>query len=348
MPKIKRKLRSGKELRDVIENQGLKYVMINNKIMDLYKQGKHLHKIRGADGVQVIGEEEISFDSRDLVIYIGMKFLNMIEFQGYLDEVADFLKISKKRLKLRLEKLEKIMLRMNNTTHLEKGILKVNLCKNEKGWVKQLISKKEVTGTEITGKRVKINRWYAPFDCDLKKVNVGVSDLEEYKPYNFFMITIYDYDLFLEKILDDNEFSLYLYLIKCFNLNEKVKKGIPQTASKIAENLNVKNVLLVEQRINKLVNLRVKEKYTEEDQDFPLLHITKPGNYNHKQMTRQEPSIHYYPIYNDTTLSRLNGLEPDPYPKDHGKKQEDYENKLDTVEYDNKKNYKGDDDDTDF
>lgn len=312
MPKTKRELRSGKEIRNLFENQGIKYVMISNKIIELYKQGYYEYEIEeiNDDGdIVKTGEMKRSkFDSRNLTLYIGMKFLDKIEFFCYIDEIARFLDMSVKRIKDRIQELQLIELPMNN--QFNKNTKQNELLEQPR--MAQLVRKRGDRGFE-RNRKVKTNRWFTPFDCDLKKVRNKETQNEELKAEKFFMVTIYDLDLFINGILDEHEFALYLYLMKCFDSSDKEKKGIPQSTSRISENLNVINPAVTQRRLDKLVNFRVKDRFcTEEYKDFPLIHTIKPGNYNHKLTTRQEPSLHYYPIYNYETLRKIQEVEATP------------------------------------
>lgn len=328
MPKVKRDLRKGKEIRKLFENQGIKYVMISNKIIELYKQGYYEYEVEeiNDDGYIVSVPKKIKFDSRNLVLYIGMKFLDKMDFYGYLDEVADFLNMSVKRIKDRIQELQLIELPMNN--QLNKTTMQNELLEQPR--MVQLVRERGEIGFE-RNRKVKTHRWFTPFDCDLKKVRNTETQKDELKAEKFYMVTIYDLDLFINGTLDEHEFALYLYLIQCFDSSDKDKKGIAQSTSKISENLKVINPAVTQRRLDKLVNLRVKDKFcTDEYKDFPLIHSKKPDNYNHKLTTRQEPSLYYYPIYNDLTLQKIQKVEPEQdYIDDENKSDSDLD-KMDT------------------
>ncbi|MCP3738794.1 hypothetical protein [Rossellomorea sp. BNER] len=302
MGRTKRIERSAKEIRNVIENQGLKYILVNNDLFKLYKQGKYNTGETIKD--KKTGEEKdliLNFDARFFSIYIGLKFLDQIDFFGYKKEVASFIKekLSERRLRERLDNLKKIKMPVNNRFSKADG--KHVLLENPKSV--DLVRKRGEIGFE-RNRKVKTDRWFCPWDCNRKLVKT--ENGKELKPYDFFAVTIYDFDLYRNGILNDEEFVLYLYLVKSYNSNDKDKKGIAQTVSKIAENLNVKNPDIVQKRLDKLVNLRVRDAYCNEGEDFPLLQTTKPKNHNQKLLTRNEPSLHYYPIYNDTTIEKIN------------------------------------------
>jgi hypothetical protein len=296
--------------------------MINNKIIELYKQGYYENEIIDIETGEII-TQRIRFDSRNLAIYIGLKFLDRMNFFGFIDEIAKFMNMSTKRIKDRLTDLENIKIEMNNeyNTVEDKHVLL------EKPRCYPLISKRKEKGYE-GNKQVETNRWYTPFNCDLKEIRNPDSNEIELKAHKFFIVTIYDFDLFLNGILDEHEFALYLYLVQCFN-SDKDNKGIAQSISKIAENMNVKDTNIIQRRLDKLINLRVTDKYCSIGEDFPLIHTSKPKNYNHKLITRQEPSLHFYPIYNDTTIAKINNIEPEPYSHSEVKVDTD-QNNLDT------------------
>ncbi|TWE05992.1 hypothetical protein FB550_1027 [Neobacillus bataviensis] len=328
MPKTKRNLRTGKEIRELFENQGIKYVMISNKIIELYKKGFYEYEVEeiNDEGEIVNVLNRVKFDSRNLTLYVGMKFLDKMEFFCYIDEIANFLNMSVKRIKDRIQELQLIKLPMNN--QLNKETMQNELLESLR--MAQLVRQRGERGFE-RNRKVKTIRWFTPFDCDLKKVRNKETQKDELKAEKFFMVTIYDLDLFINGILDEHEFALYLYLIQCFDSNDKDKKGIAQTTSKISENLNVINPSVTQRRLDKLVNLRVKDKYcTDENKDFPLIHTRKPENYNHKLTTRQEPSLYYYPIYNDLTLQKIQEVKPDSARTIHENKTDSDSDELDT------------------
>ncbi|WP_025726767.1 hypothetical protein [Heyndrickxia ginsengihumi] len=319
MARKKRDIRSGKIIREVIEEYGMTYVMVNNKIMDLYKQG----------GQECINKEtgeikRVKFDSRNLVLYIGMQFLNKIEFWCYDDEIANFMgNWSVKRIKERLQELQQISLPMNNKVN--KATKRSELLKEE--ILVPLVKKHKDRGFE-TKRTVKTYRYYTPFDCDLKEIKNSETGEKELHAHKYFIVTLYDLDLYINGILNEDEFALYLYLIQIFNSNDENKQGIAISVSKISENMRVKDSNVTQKRLNKLTELRVTDKFWENVKDeysngFPLIHTRQPKNYNIKLTTRNETSLYYYPIYNDTTIKKIRGIKPEPYP-------ENEENKVDT------------------
>lgn len=337
MARIKRELREQKVIRQAIEENGLTYVMINNKIIDLYKKGYYEYPIKQIDehgNYTCTGEfKKVKFDSRNFALYIGLQFLNKLEFWCYIDEIANFMGWSVKRTKDRLKELQEIYLPMNNRT--TKGLKKELL---DEPRLFPLVKKHNDRGFEANRKH-KTYRWYTPFDCDLKEVKNPDTGKMELKAHKFFMVTIYDLDLLLKKTLDDDEFALYLYIIQTFNSSDKEKKGLALTTSKIAENMRVKDPNVIQKRLNKLTSLKVEDKFWDGEvkntcpDGFPLIHTTKPKNYNMKLLTRNEASLYYYPIYNDTTIQKINDIEvnSNPNPTDCEEIElESSENKMDT------------------
>ncbi|MCM3444361.1 hypothetical protein [Metabacillus halosaccharovorans] len=294
MARQKRDLRKGFTIRKLFEDNGVKYIMVSNKIMELYQQGYQEYIDKKSGEIK-----KRTFDSRDLALYIGIEFLNRMEFWGYLEEIDYFTGMSMKRIEPRLEKLEQIELPMNN--HLTKTG-ENELLATPRNY--PLVKKHRDRGFE-RNRTVKTYRWYTPFDCDKKAVKNPETKETELQSINYFMVTVYDYDLFVNKILDADEFALYLYLVQCYDSSSEEGKGIPQSARKIAENLNVKNVDVMQRRLNKLIELRIKDRFCPDDKTFPLIQTTKPNNFNTKLVTRQEPSLHYYPVYNDKTIENI-------------------------------------------
>lgn len=325
----KRILRSPQEIRELIEQSGLHYIMVNNRIFEqFYEVGKAVYtplpvhkKARDEAEYFKINDKhilekvdysdsktlyEVNFNERDMIIFILLTFLDQIDFQGYTVEIANYLGTKfDKRIKERINKLRVIQGEVNS--YRGSG--------ERKYWSEpkpiRFISEKKVKGFE-NGKQVTLNRWYVNYECDYKQETDKDGNLID-KPENFFMVTIYDLDLLTKGILNEKEFITYLYLIKSYNSGKD--DAIYQSISTISEKINIKDINITEKMLKRLVSLRVKDKFSPNPiTDYPLVHTEKPKNYNDNLTKRLEPSLKYYPIYNRTTLQKIKGEEVIPYP----------------------------------
>lgn len=309
----KRTLRKPEELRELIENSGLKYVMINNRIFDdfLEKGGNYYSPKKVIDEknkkeewkdhegkvyeFSQINDIYATFDERDLILFIFLKFLEQQEFSGYTQEIADYLRYSDKRIKPRLNKLEFLTGSYNHLTN-------ENEIQEKRA---RLINKKNIKGYE-NGKKRSFNKWYVTFNCDYKKeVDHKTGELK-FIPENFFIITIYDLDLYTKGILNEKEFITYLYLIRSYD--SKKEKAISQRISTISSKINIKNSSITELIFDRLINIRIKDKFCSVDEDLPLIHVSKPANFSKKILIREEPSYYFDPIYNRTTIQKIDNL----------------------------------------
>lgn len=334
---IKRKLRSPVEIRKLIEESGIKYIMINNRIFDLYKAEKVEYSLKmiQKDSKKNIKEDHYidlagnkysyqegqgikgstTFDERDFVIFILLNFLDLLEFKGYSKEVADYLGYSDKRVKERIKKLQFIQ-GDTNSYFYRKTQERQYVDENDlsKRGILRFIDEKKETGYE-NGKRLSINRWYVHWGCDYKKENKEVNGSVQQVdvPISFFPVTIYDLDLLTDGLLNENEFITYLLTVKSYNSGKNDTVNYSMRA--LAENLGIKIEATVEKYINRLLDLRVKDQFCEEGQDFPLVHRKTNQNHQRKLATRSEPSYKYIPVYNITMMQRLRG-EGVEYPSD--------------------------------
>lgn len=313
-------------IRQMLEDTDLKFVMLNKRLFDdfltvgkiPYKprynkdrecyvdyKGKKLEK--NLDG----HNEYATFNDKDLIVIILIKFLQQIDYRGYTVELAKFLGMkSDKRFKDHIKKL---------------GILKGKLesvyrNKSKKvefypdGKQVNLITESKVEGYEEGKKRV-FYEWYLNYDHEYKQVKTD--EKINYVATDFFRVTIYDFDLYLNGTLNEKEFITYLYFIRAYNKDEK---NIWHTINTLSGKVNIKNDLTTRKMVERFETLRIKDKFiTEENEDFPLIHIDKPNNYDRKVLNREDPSCNYRPVYNLSTLNRLKGDNPNIYDKSDSK-----------------------------
>lgn len=322
-------LRKPKEIREMFEQSEMKFIMLNNRLFDdFYSQGKVTYKpiLIKENGIEYWQDHKgnkypysennhkqgtATFDERDFIILILLKFLSQHNFQGYSQEITDYLnqrqsdgknKFSDKRLKERLKKLQFLQGNMNNE-FIQKEQRRIMV---PDGITVRLVNEEKVIGFENGKSKRTFYKWHVNFDCDYKReVKEGK---ETDTPINFFKVTIYDLDLYINGILNEREFITYLYFIRANNEGKEIWHSI----DKLSENLNTKDTSITQKIVERLMNVRVKDKFCGEGEDFPLLHVSYPKNYKQKLMDRQQPSAYYKPKYNISTCSRLIEVNPDP------------------------------------
>lgn len=331
---VKRTKRKPKEMREMLEDTDMKFIMLNNRLFDdFYTKGKveyrPLLNKKGDTYTDHKGNEypysefsdvskkiTVTFDERDFILVILIKFLSQLKFKGYSIELANFIneKWSDKRIKERLKKLQFLEGVMNNI--YEQKNKKRTYYQN--GVKVRLINEEKVQGYENGNKRT-FYQWHLNFDCDYKKeLDKEKNEIE--KPINFFKVTIYDLDLLTSGLLNEKEFITYLYFIRSYNPD----KEIWHSMEAISEKMNIKDSRITEKIMERLVEIRVKDKFNdEENQTWPLLHVKRPDNYEKKVRNREQPSSYYIPIYNISTNLRLNGDDPNPYNKNEDQEWDD-------------------------
>lgn len=339
---VKRQLRKPSEIRSMFEESEMKFVMLNNRLFDdFYSKGKVdynpiLSSEKDGDfwidykgkkhpysqcntGKYWIDDKgkkqpyQATFDERDFILVIFLKFLSQHNFQGYTQEIADYLFPSvngqnDKRLKERLKKLSFLQGTVNNIYNQkeQKRIM------HPDGISVSLVNEEKVEGYEDGTTKTKriFYKWHLNFDCDYKK-ETDKEGKEKLTPINFFKATIYDLDLYTSGLLNEKEFITYLYFIRSYNGDNKIWHSL----SALSEKLNIKDISIVEKIVDRLLVVRVKDQFvTKEIEDFPLLHADFPANYNRKIKERQQPSAYYKPVYNMQMCLRLNEVEnTNPY-----------------------------------
>jgi|GEM_PF-5199538 len=313
----KRIVKNPAEIRQIIYESGLKYVMLNNRLFDdLLSNGNKVeytpkydeednvyydHKGSILEGYNQEDKLFTTFNDKDLIIIILLKFLEQSKFKGYTVELANYLNMSEKRLKEHLNKLLFINVNVNST-----------FARNERkysdgGYNCRLISNKKVTGWEGNIKRTYL-QWKMNFEHDYEPVTKDGKVNHVAK--NFFRVTLYDLDLYISGLLNEKEFITYLYFIKSYNENMNIWHSVV----KVAEKVNVKNPTLIQKMINRFEVLRLKNEFCDEsNKDFPLIHIDKPANYEKRLRNREDPSCCYRPVYNLSIMARLNRENPNIY-----------------------------------
>ncbi|KMY50557.1 hypothetical protein [Peribacillus loiseleuriae] len=321
----KRILRKHEDIRKMIEDTDMKFIMLNNRLFDdFYKLGKIQYRpklISDKDGDRYINYDGMvypyqefadkekmltaTFDERDFILIVLLKFLSLHNFKGYTKEIADYLGYSDKRVKERIKKLQFLEGTMNNTFYHKKK----ERTMYPDGVKVRVINEESEDGYENGNIKRKFYKWHLNFDCDYKREVDEHGEIQD-TPINFFKVTIYDLDLYTSKLLNEKEFITYLYFVSSYNANQ----DIWHTMDKLSENLNTKDVKITEKIVARLIELRVKDKFVDENnQDFPLFHVKRPANYEKRVKEREQPSAYYIPMYNVQMCERLNDKNSDTY-----------------------------------
>ncbi|MEC1155631.1 hypothetical protein [Cytobacillus horneckiae] len=337
-----RKLKTPSEIRNLLEESQMKFVMLNNRLFDdFYTLGKVEyvpqltkelnekvdHWIDHQGNLIAYSEDNqlkctANFDERDFIIIILLKFLSLNDFRGYSQEIADYLGYSNKRIRERLKKLCFLQGSVNNIFHHREN----ERIMHPEGICVRMLNEEKVIGYEEGNIKRNYYKWHLNFDCDYKKEDDENGEVA-YTPINFFKVTIYDLDLYTKGILNEKEFITYLYFIRSYN----GQMDIWHSVEALSQKLNIKDFRITEKIINRVTSLRVKDKFSsDENEDFPLVHVDRPKNYEQKIRDRLQPSSYYKPIYNTQMCLRLNDEESNPYEptKENEAIKEDKEDKL--------------------
>jgi hypothetical protein len=291
------------EIRNIIEENGMKYVLIPNGIFDeLY--------------MKELDEDEQRFSELDLVAYIFLQFMMVNKFTLNYEDFAGYIGCSSKQLKVALKRLREFRGKVN--AKYSAAIDKVKLIVECE--VPLISEKTHSAYNPKLKKNIKKLHWYTnfiPYYKQTKKVGKEIN-----LPYNFFMITIEDFDLLTNGTLSRNEFITYLYLLKTYKYGANDESQMYWKLSTIAENLQYKMTGTIHKHIEKLLDLKIG--------DVPLLEEIKPKNYNLQILKGEEPSSRFIPRYNTSKMMEM----------DFGKQEmssEEMEMSFEKLEMDSKK-----------
>ncbi|MEH7419598.1 hypothetical protein V7266_30665 [Neobacillus drentensis] len=263
----KRTIVTNKDIRNMIEDNGMKYVLIPNGIFDeLYM-------------------DEKQFTELDMTVFIFLQFMtvNKITTLNY-EEMAKCVGCSTKQLKLVLKGLQEIKGKTNARYYSYED--KVEIVEEMEV---SLISEKEHSAyNPKTRKNQKTLHWYTNYIPYYK------SNKYEAVPVSFFMVTLEDLDLLTNKQLSRNEFVTYLFFLKAYKYGAADDKQMWWKLSTIAGTLNYKLVETVHNHVEKILNLKIN--------GTPLLEEIRPKNYDLQISKGEEPSSRYIPRYNNSKM----------------------------------------------
>ncbi|MDX5476477.1 MAG: hypothetical protein LPK00_13155 [Bacillaceae bacterium] len=303
----KRKIVRGKKaIRGLIEDNGMKYVMMNNGIFDelFCKEG-----LAGITGVNLAKDENdklikqngektyvasigsTRFSQLDLITYVFLQFMMINNITLSHKELAGYIGCSEKQLKLIIHRLRDFEAPCNARYQSYKD--QVVLVEEEKK-VKLITEKAHKAYDPTIMKTRRVLHWYTNYipNHQIKKDNVV--------PVDFFIVTIDDFDLLTKGVLTRNEFIVYLFLLRIYKSGAVDDRQVYWRYSTIAEKLNIKMVENVQKYIQKLMSVEVEGK--------PLIKELKPKNYEMQIEKGEEPSAKFIPVFNPEKLVEMDSL----------------------------------------
>lgn len=287
------------EIRNIIEETGMRYVLIPNGIFDdLYIQaevnGVFQEKIDDETGKKktVWNEGQTQFTELDMTVYIFLQFMMVNKFTLNYEKFASYIGCSSKQLKVVLKRLQHFKGKTNAIYFPYEDKVKIV----DEMEVPLISEKVHSAYNPKTKKNQKSLHWYTNFIPNYKLVKKG--DKEEVVPMNFFMVTLDDLDLLTDKKLTRNEFVTYLFFLKAYKYGTDDNHQMWWRLSTLAETLKYKLVGSVHKHVEKILNLKI--------DDIPLLEELRPKNYDLQIIKGEEPSSRYIPRYNPSKMSEMN------------------------------------------
>jgi AraC-like DNA-binding protein len=275
----KRTIARGKEeIEKIINESGMNYTLINNRIFDdLYEQQKKsIPYYKSRDEV-----ENVDITELDLVTYIMLQFMMINKFTLNYEEMARFIGCSSKQLKHSLKKMAGIKVKGNARYSPDLG--KTLKAEFEDRYM--ITNKEHKAFNPRSKKSVKTQHYYTNFIPDHKDLEV---ENKKPKPINFFMVTLDDFKLLTDGVLERNEFITYLFLLRINKF--KSTKPFYISISKIADRLNYRLPETVDKHIEKIKSITI--------DGSPLVEEQRPMNYDLQIMKGEEPSAYYQTTYN--------------------------------------------------
>lgn len=276
------------DINELIEENGMKYVLIQNNIFDEMYMKESIQVIDEQTGVK----EGLQFTELDMVVYIFLQFMMVNKFTLKYERFADYVGCSSKQLKVSLKRLQRIKGKTNAIYYPYEDKIKI-----VDEMEVSLISEKIHTAYNPKMKKTaKSLHWYTNFIPYYKSTKKD--DKEILSPINFFMVTIEDFALLTNGTLTRNEFITYLFLLRVYKYGTSDDKQMYWKLSTIAEHLNYRLVETVHKHIEKLLSVKVAE--------VSLLEEIRPKNYDMQIMKGEEPSSRYIPRYNPSKMLEMN------------------------------------------
>ncbi|WP_394137455.1 hypothetical protein [Cytobacillus oceanisediminis] len=266
------------EIRNMIEETGMRYVFIPNGLFDeLYLQ-KSL-------------EGETSITELEMVTYIFLLFMSKNKFTLNYEKLAEYLGCSSKQLKVVLKRLQQFKAKTNSVYESYTDSIKLV----EEHEVNLITEKKHSAYNPKTKKNQKRLHWYVNY-MPYHKMKT-VEGKETPVPENFFIVTIDDLDLLLNSTLSRTEFVTYLFLLKAYKYGTDDQYQMYWKISTIAETLNYKLTETVHKHIEKILSISINS--------IPLLDEIRPKNYDLQIMKGEEPSSRYIPRFNPLKMLEM-------------------------------------------
>jgi hypothetical protein len=259
------------DIRKIIEDTGMKYVLIPNGIFDDFYTNK-----------------DKQFTELDMTVYIFLQFMMVNKFTLNYKKFADYIGCSSKQLKEVLKRLQQFKGKTNAVYYSYEDKVKIT----DETEVSLISEKTHSAYNPKTMKNQKTLHWYTNYIPYYK------AQKKEVVPFNFFMVTLEDFDLLTEGKLTRNEFITYLFFLKAYKYGSADEHQMWWKLSTITETLNYKLVKSLHKHMGKILSLKINE--------VPLLEEIRPKNYDLQILKGEEPSSRYIPRFNTSKMMEMN------------------------------------------
>ncbi|MCM3616698.1 hypothetical protein M3936_03785 [Sutcliffiella horikoshii] len=296
-----------KEIRSLIEQNGMRFVLLNNGIFDeLFSK-----EIEGVIEVKLARNEngELKKDGNkklydintgmtrmtelEVITFVFLQFMMTNKFTLSYKKLAMYLGCSEKQLQYIIHRLKYFKAPCN--AKYSSRIDGVEIVEEDKQ-VKLITEKQHKAYDPSIKKSKRMVHWYTNYIPNHKKETVDGK--EKVNPVKFFMMTINEFDLFTQQVLSKQEFLTYMFLLKAYNPSKTDEQQMWWRYSTLAEELNIKMVSNVQKYIEKLMNTEIDGK--------PLIKEIRPKNYELQILKGEEPSSRFIPVYNPEKLLEMN------------------------------------------
>lgn len=246
--KTKRKHIKGKEeIQKIIESNGIKYLLVNNKIFD-----------------ELYENEELKMSELDLITYIHLQIMMLNKITLSAKELASWIGCSEKQIRVVINRLKeyKVSCNCRYSPYESKVVLTDD---GEERMVSLITEKDQIAYNTVTKKNQKVKHWYPHLIPDHKE------DKNKPTPVNFFLVSLKDFNLFTGGKLSRTEFITYLFLLKAYAYGKEEKDQVWMRYSVIASKTRRKLPQTVHDHIEKFKELRI--------EGTPLIRQINPNNY---------------------------------------------------------------------
>ena len=299
MGRDRRKVLKGKEnVRNMIKENGMEYIMLNNGIFDdLFEMDKLDGVIQVKTNPETKEKERITgetkFSELEMIVFIFLQFMMKNSFTLSKEEIADYVGCSTKQLRLILERLRYFRAKCNSRYYAREDKIVPN--EFNEGTTRLVSEKTYVAYNPKSKKNQKRLHWFTDYMPSHKFEEIEGKTVAT--PLDFFLVTIKDFDLLTNGTLTRTEFITYLFLLRRYKSGAPDEKQMHWKFSTIAEKLNYKLPGTVQNHIEKLLSVEIN--------GTPLIKEIRPKNYELQIEKGEEPSARFIPVYNPQILGEM-------------------------------------------